>query len=145
MSIKKILVPIDGSDFSIESVGYAVKLAKMAGAEILAIHAVVSLPYTEHKSGGAFVTTYLEEAKRHAEQWFGQVKEMATKDGVQVSSETLFDTVSVADVIVNYANSHNVDLIVIGTRGRTGIKRVLLGSVANGVVSHASCPVLVVK
>jgi nucleotide-binding universal stress UspA family protein len=52
---------------------------------------------------------------------------------------------SIADTIVNYAESKNVDLIVMGTKGRTGIKRFLLGSVASGVVAHAKCSVLVVR
>lgn len=144
-SIKKILLPIDGSDSSMDAARYAVRLAAMSGAEILCIHAVVSLPYAEHKSGGALLATYLEEAKRHADQWFDQVQEMASKTGVKVTSETLLDVASIADVIINYAASHQADLIVIGTRGRTGLKRFLLGSVASAVVSHAACPVLVVK
>lgn len=49
------------------------------------------------------------------------------------------------DSIVNYAESKKADLIVIGTKGRTGLKRLLLGSVASGVVTHASCPVLITR
>jgi nucleotide-binding universal stress UspA family protein len=70
---------------------------------------------------------------------------MAEKYGVKVTSETLLDITSAVDSIVNYAGSKKIDLIVMGTHGRTGIKRFLLGSVASGVVAHAKCSVLVVR
>ena len=52
---------------------------------------------------------------------------------------------SIPHAIVDYAQGNNIDLIVVGTRGRSGLKRVLLGSVASGVVTYSSCPVLVTK
>ena len=52
---------------------------------------------------------------------------------------------SIEAAIVEYAESHGVDLIIIGTRGRSGLKKMLLGSVASGVVTYATCPVMVVK
>jgi nucleotide-binding universal stress UspA family protein len=57
----------------------------------------------------------------------------------------VLDVASAADSIVNYADSKKADLIVIGTKRRTGLKRLLLGSVASGVVTHASCPVLITR
>jgi nucleotide-binding universal stress UspA family protein len=145
ISIKRILVPVDGSDSSMLAARYAAMLAGMSGAEILCIHAVISLPYMELKGGGSVLATYLEEAKRHSEKWFDDVRTMAAKNNVKVTSETLLDVASIVDVIVSYAASHKVDLIVMGTRGRSGVKRFLLGSVASGVLSHAQCPVLVVR
>jgi nucleotide-binding universal stress UspA family protein len=64
---------------------------------------------------------------------------------VKALAETILDVASAADSIVNYAESKKADLIVIGTKGRIGLKRLLLGSVASGVVTHASCPVLVTR
>ncbi len=91
------------------------------------------------------VTSYIEEAKKRAEEWFSQVKSMAAKEGVKVRSDTIFNLPSVAESIISYAAEQKADLIVIGTKGRAGLKRLVLGSVASGVVSHASCPVLVVR
>jgi nucleotide-binding universal stress UspA family protein len=142
---KRILVPLDGSDSSLMAARYAVNIAKMAGAQIICVHAVVNTPYLEYKGAGIVIARYLEEAKRHAELWYDQVKGMASKDGIAVSSETVLDVASIADAIVNYAEKKRVDLIVIGTKGRSGLKRFLLGSVASGVVSHARCSVLVVR
>ena len=145
ISMKKILVPVDGSDSSVLAARHAIALAKMSGADVLLVHAVVSLPYLQHKTGGDVLDTYVEEAKRYAQMWFDQIKEMAAKSDVRTTSEVILEVESIADVIVNYAKSHNADLIVIGSRGRTGLKRFLLGSVASGVVSHAQCPVMIVR
>ena len=65
---------------------------------------------------------------------------MAKKQGIpEVKTETFTDVKSVIGSIIDYATTRDIDLIVIGTRGRTGLKRFLMGSVANGVVQHAHC------
>jgi len=69
----------------------------------------------------------------------------AAKEGVKVTTDTIFNLHSVAESIVNYAAEQKAEMIVIGTRGRSGLKRLVLGSVASGVVAHAGCPVLVVR
>ena len=143
--IKRILVPLDGSDSSFQAASYAVKLAKAAGAEVIFMHAVVNPPYVEYKTAGLVIMHYIDEAKRHAEMWYKKAGDVASKEGVKFSSETILDVASPADSIVNYADGKNADLIVMGTHGRTGIKRFLLGSVASGVVAHAKCSVLVVR
>lgn len=142
---KRIVVPLDGSDFSFRAAKYAVKLAKMANAEILFMHAVVNPPYAEFRRAGITIAGYVEEAKRLSETWYKEVGDLSSKNGVGFSVETILDVVSAADSIVTYAKNNKADLIVIGTRGRSGLKRFVLGSVASGVVTHASCPVLVTK
>lgn len=145
ISLKRILVPLDGSDSSFRAARYAIKIAKMSKAEIIFMHAVVNPPYVEYKSAELVILQYIEEAKRHAEMWYMNAGDLASKEGVKFSTETVQDVASVADTIVNYAEKKKVDLIVIGTKGRTGLKRFLLGSVASGVVAHARCSVLVVR
>ena len=145
ISLRRILVPLDGSDSSFQAAKYAIKIAKMANAEIIFMHAVVNPPYVEYKAAGLVIMHYIEEAKRHAEMWYMNAGDMASKEGVKFSAESILDIASAADSIVNYADSKKVDLIVMGTQGRTGIKRFLLGSVASGVVAHAKCSVLVVR
>ena len=144
-SLQRILVPIDGSESSFQAAKYAVRFAKIANAEIIFMHAVVNPPYMDYKTPGNVIVHYIEEAKRHAQMWFVDLGNFAEKEGVKFSSESILDIASAADSIVNYAEGKKVDLIVMGTKGRTGLKRFLLGSVAAGVVAHASCSVLVVK
>jgi nucleotide-binding universal stress UspA family protein len=82
---------------------------------------------------------------KSANELFEEVEEMAQKSGVKIKTESLMNASSVPDSIVNYAAKNNIDIIVMGTRGRTGVKKLFLGSVASAVVSHAHCPVLVVR
>jgi nucleotide-binding universal stress UspA family protein len=146
--LRRILVPLDGSEWSFRAARYAIKIARMAKAEIVSVHAVVSLPTSAYANvhAGVLVPRYIEEAKKEAQEWFDQIGAIAKKGGaVRLNTEIILDVFSVADALITYAESNNVDLIVIGTKGRTGLKKFVLGSVASGVVSHAKCPVLVVR
>lgn len=143
--IKKIIVPLDGSEYSFAAARYAIELAKMSGAEIICVHSIVNPPYVDYSSAGVLIPRYLDEAKLKAESWFAQVRQNAIKEGVELSTECILDVLSVADSIVSLAEKEKADLIVIGTRGQSGLKRFLLGSVASGVVAHAHCSVLVVR
>jgi nucleotide-binding universal stress UspA family protein len=143
--LKRIIVPLDGSDSSFRAAKYAIKIAKMANAEIIFVHAVVNPPYGEGRGAGVMITAYIKEARELAELWYVNAGNMASNEGVKFVAETILDVASAADSIVNFAESKKADLIVIGTKGRTGLKRLLLGSVASGVVTHASCPVLVTR
>ncbi len=146
--LRTILVPVDGSEWSFRAAKYAIKVAKMSNAEIVCVHAVVSLPTTAYANvhAGVLVPRYIEEAKKEAQKWFDEIDATAKKVGVvRLSTEIILDVFSVADALITYAERNNVDLIVIGTKGRTGLKKFVLGSVASGVVSHAKCPVLVVR
>jgi nucleotide-binding universal stress UspA family protein len=145
IEVKTVVVPLDGSESSFRSAEYAIKLAKTLKAKIIFMHAVVNPPYVQYHNAGILITTYIEEAKRNAETWYAKVGDMASKNGVQFTAETILDIVSAADAIVNYAESKKADLIIIGTKGTSGIKRLLLGSVASGVVTHSKCPVLVTR
>jgi nucleotide-binding universal stress UspA family protein len=88
----------------------------------------------------------MEEAKKEAQKWYDEVSILAEKAGVlRLSTETFLDVSSAADAIISYAERNNIDLITMGTKGRTGLKKIVLGSVASGVISHAKCPVLVVR
>ena len=143
--LKRILVPLDGSDSSLRAAKYAIKVAKMANADIFFMHAVVNPPYGDPRGAGIMITAYIKEATEFVELWYINAGNMASEQGVKFTAETVLDVASAADSIVNYAESKKADLIVIGTKGRTGLKRLLLGSVASGVVTHASCPVLITR
>jgi nucleotide-binding universal stress UspA family protein len=73
------------------------------------------------------------------------VKQKAAENKVSVKIEVLFKYTSVVKEIVEYSEHNNVDMIIIGSRGRTVFKKMLVGSVTNGMVTYSHCPVLVVK
>src|SRR4029078_2394944 len=95
------------------------------------------------------VKEILESAKNEAQQWFDKIKEKIdegnTNNLIQLQTEVVVTGTSIVSAIVQYAKNKEVDLIVIGTRGRSGLKKLLLGSVASGVITYAECAVMVVK
>jgi nucleotide-binding universal stress UspA family protein len=145
IQMRKILVPIDGSECSLNAAKYAIKVAKDENAELFCIHVIAGVPYGYASSPPA-IDQYFKDIEEKAQSWFDKVRDMAKNEGIpELKTETFADVKSVIGSIIDYATSRDVDLIVIGTRGRTGLKRFLMGSVANGVVQHAHCPVLLVR
>jgi nucleotide-binding universal stress UspA family protein len=89
---------------------------------------------------------YNRARKESALKWMRSLEEKAGREGIKPTSEILYDTgKSVTGMIVEFARKNNVDLIVLGTRGLSKFRRILVGSVATGVSSHAHCPVLTVR
>jgi nucleotide-binding universal stress UspA family protein len=145
VQIKKILVPIDGSEYSFNAAKYAIKLAKDENAQLYCIHVIGSVPYGFESSPHA-IDQYFKDLEQKVQLWFDKIKDMAKNEGILgIKTETFTDVRSVIGSIIDYPVTKEVDLIVIGTRGRTRLKRFLMGSVANGVVQHAYCPVLLVR
>jgi nucleotide-binding universal stress UspA family protein len=130
---------------------YALMQAKQHGAEVIALNVIVSqLGYAY--SAGTFglvtpgtINDLLVKAKQEAQKWFDEIDKNAVANGVKLRTEVVASPTSVVPAIVDYAEKNRVDLIVVGTRGRSGFTKLLLGSVASGVVTYASCPVMVVK
>ena len=147
----KILVGIDGSESSMKAADYAVELAGKQDGQVIALNVVVSqLGYAY--SSGAFglvtpsaINDLLEKSKQEAQVWFGNIGRKASACGVRLKTEIVASPTSAGPAIVDYADKNGVDLIVVGTRGRSGFSKLLLGSVASSVVTYASCPVTVVK
>lgn len=145
IKLKKILVPLDGSDCSMRAAQYAIELAKLQKAQIVCIHILDRMPYGFEFSGSS-IEDYLQSVENQSNMWFNKVIKMAESQGIKDVKAVFFrDIRSIVDTIVNYASNNSIDLIVIGTRGRTGLQKVLMGSVANGVSQHAHCPVMLIK
>jgi nucleotide-binding universal stress UspA family protein len=150
--IKKILIAIDESDHKVKIISYGLILAKSLGASITAVHVIDRSSLGALQTLGGLLGYYEEgsrgfeqELKKHAKELLGKAEALANRDGVKMNTEVIINASSVAEGIINYASSTNVDFIVIGTKGMTGAKKFLLGSVTNNVISHAHCPVLAVR
>ena len=90
----------------------------------------------------------LEEYELHKKavlEWLDAIKKKCENEGIQTEIKVIGGPSPVSDSIIIYSENENVDLIVVGTRGRSGLRSFLLGSVASKVVTYAHCPVLVVK
>lgn len=149
---ERVLVCIDGSESSMEAADYAVKLAEKHGSQLVALNVIVSeLGYAYSAASGFGLVTpstindMLEKSRQEAQEWFDVIKQTAEAHGVWFKQEIVASPTAVAQAVVDYAEKNGIDLIVVGTRGRSGLEKILLGSVASGVVTHAKCPVLVVK
>jgi len=144
VDLKNILVAFDSSSFSNRAFNNALEIADPK-TSLLTIATVVTGIY---QPSIGFSMKYskdlLEKHNKILHKIFSKLQTIAKKKEVKLSLKILYDP-SVSKAILNYVNSHKVDLIVIGSHGRTGINRVILGSVANEISNKAKCPVMVVK
>jgi len=147
MSEKTVLVPVDDGPLSNDALEYA--LDRNPDAEIVAFHAVDPAEASQFIAPGAGVPSeaywseIAEEAENRAEDILADAREVAESRGREIRTETGHG--QPVRSVVEHAESLDADEIVIGSHGREGISRVLLGSVAEGVVRRAPCPVTVVR
>jgi nucleotide-binding universal stress UspA family protein len=145
----RILVAVDGSDISMNAADYAITLAKNNNnkAEIFVIN-VIDLPPIFKMLPSDTRKQLIRIGRQDASQIFDTIDEMAKRHSIRKKINTEMvetSSLSVADEIIRYAKEKGVDLIVIGTRGRSGISKALLGSVASKIVTYSPCSVLVVR
>jgi len=149
---RKILVAVDGSVHSLNAFEHALEIAKSQDAELLILHVIPDtmtgslVEYGAKYGSLAVVQAYYHAAEKEAIEWLKPLETIARKQQVKAKSEILWELgKSPVALITGYAKKNSVDLIVMGTRGRGALKRLLLGSVASGVVNHAPCSVMVVR
>jgi nucleotide-binding universal stress UspA family protein len=143
--LNAILVPTDFSPHSEHALHYAASLGKRFGATIHLLH-VVTLEGLESGQRSDFpdIGPLLQRADKVAQARLDEGPAQQYDSEVSVI-KSLTRAVSAPEAIVNYASRKSIDLIVIATRGNTGLRKILLGSVTERVVGHAPCPVLVVE
>jgi hypothetical protein len=135
---EKILVAVDGSDFSETAVDQAISLGGICNSEIFVI-SVVDLYPEQMEVAPALVEKMSQEVRQHLDKAKKKV------DKANIPCETIVHMGGKPhEFIVQEAKDKRIDLICMGTHGRSGIKRVLMGSVAQNVIGQAPCPVLVV-
>jgi nucleotide-binding universal stress UspA family protein len=133
-----------------DAADYAIKMAEKYSAEVALIH-VVNLDQTLQLLG-IYRLSYpdpikekIEAVRAEAQKWFNKIIRTAEQRRVRIKSNVIDSPMSVVAALLNYADQEKADLIIVGTRGRSGISKMLLGSVASGVVTFAPCPVVVVR
>ena len=149
--IKKILTPTDLSSFSASGVRYACNLAKALGAEVIVAHAVSASEFTSHATSlkittsGAGADDLIGKLLEHQKQ---QLRQFCEHHLASVSADlNVQQIVEMGDahtLIVNWARDKAADLIVMSTHGRSGLPRMILGSVTEKVLRSAACPVLAI-
>jgi nucleotide-binding universal stress UspA family protein len=135
---KKIVVATDGSRFSAAAAERAIMLAKAYGGELKVI-SVVDVPAEFYAEAPQAV----EKMGKQATEYVNDVKKQAEDAGVK--TETFVAETEAYEAIINLAKDQDADMIAMGSHGRTGLRRLLMGSVTEKVISHAPYPILVVK
>ena len=141
--IKHILVPYDKSEPANRALEYAIDLAKKYNSSISIVSCISILVPTDPYFGAAYIET-TKLLKEDAIKAISNLEPILTKSKIPVKSDVL-EVTSITDSLISYVDSHEIDLIVMGSRGLGGFKKLLLGSVASGVSQHSKCPVLIVK
>jgi len=141
-SVRKILIPIDGSDYSIRAAEFGISVAKLLKAEVTVIYVMDTIVLDQ--IGKVTERADAErELKGDGERYLKYIKSMAEKAGIRISA--LLAEGRPFEQIIHLAKGLHIDLIVMGTFGRRGAERILIGSVAERVIEYSTCPVLVVK
>lgn len=137
---KKILIPTDGSEYTKAAVTKGLEMAKVMGAEVTALYVVDQTSFINFPMDSTIVSVYTLLEREGAEA-MEYIKKEAEKMGVKVTAR--IEEGSPSRKIIDLSGEN--DLVVMGTLGRTGFSKLLLGSVAERVVRYAKCPVMVVR
>ena len=149
--LSKILVPIDGSPNATRALNVGIKLSKTYGAELVILNVIPPPSALLQVPAGLGmqpmgIDTYYEQQESYANHFLDEAVGVAEGQGaIKARREVVRSSKSIVEEIMDVAAKDKIDLIVIGTRGLGGFKRLLQGSVSSGVVTHAQCNVLVVR
>jgi nucleotide-binding universal stress UspA family protein len=138
--IKKILIPTDGSEYTKVAVKKGLSLAKLLNAEVTALYVINEAAFTAIPPD-SLITDIYSLLKTEGEKALQYVIDEGASIGVNVKK--MMTEGDPAESIVNVGE--HFDLIVMGTLGRTGLSRLMIGSVAEKVVRHAACPIMIVR
>ena len=146
MLFKNILVPYDGSKYSIHAFKIALDMAEKYNSKITILACLLKpiyrgVWYYDSRYTKAILKKEEKVAKQNITKLVDDVKKKIDKS-INVK---IIPTVSITDKIVTFVKTNKIDLIVMGSHGRTGFDKLLLGSVANGVSQKAKCPILIIK
>ena len=148
--IKRILLPTDGSECAARAANVAIEIARKFEAELVVLYVIGVPATTVAKAGLSYghevaLKEYFESAHKEADTIMDEVIRLAKAKDVKATRLIRDYAVSVVETILEEATKSNVDLIVLGTRGLTRFKKLLIGSVSSEVVNHAHCSVLIVR
>ncbi len=144
MMFSNILVPFDLSSHSIRAFKTALDIAKKYNSKITILTCLEGDAWHHKFYDSRADNELIKKQKKVSVSHIAKLENLANKADVSIKSQILKSTSVVKD-IVTFAKSRKMDLIVMGSHGRTGVDKLILGSVANGVTQKASCPVLIIK
>ncbi|NNH00296.1 universal stress protein [Acinetobacter sp. ANC 5414] len=146
MSYQNILVPVDGSDISLSAVKNAAQIAQAFGGQLTLISLVTEDPFSDADFyyPSPIMKEYFVQAYANAEKALKQAQAIASENGITANTQIVKGNVS-EESIIETAEKLKIDLIVMGSHGRKGFQKFLLGSFAQDVLKGTKLPVLIVK
>lgn len=144
MLFKRIMVPYDGSKFSIHAFKIALDMAKKYGSKITAVTCLETDIRTPFYVDARAEESILKKEKEEITKQLTKLVSTAEKSNISVNSK-IIPTNNVIKSLVSFAKSNKIELVVMGSHGRKGLDKILLGSVANGIAQKVNCPVLIVR
>ena len=146
MSYQHILVPVDDSPISYAAIEHAEKIAQAFGSEItvMSVLSVDPLRSVDFYKVAPAITQYVLEAEQNAQARLADIQQTFLNHGIKINT-CIVRSVPPATGILNVADEIHADMIIMGSHGRTGLKKLVLGSVAQEVLGSSHIPVLIVK
>ena len=140
---ERIIVPVDGSEVAKRAAKKALDLAQLSDIRVVAMHVinVPDLPSLDAYPGALRYQEMQDFIHKEGQSYLDEIEELGNQMGVKVSKKLVEG--HPAEEIIKVARED--DLIVMGSKGRTGLDRLLMGSVAENVARHSSCPVMIVR
>ncbi|GFN40560.1 MAG: UspA domain-containing protein [Marine Group I thaumarchaeote] len=144
MLFQNILVPYDDSKCALHAFEIAIDMAKKYNSNLVVITNIASSIHGTWFSDYRYGASILKKEKKGANEALSKLESIAKKRGVEIVTDVL-ESNSLVKKLVSFAKSKKIDLIVMGTHGRTGLDKLIVGSVASGVSQRVGCPVLLVR
>jgi nucleotide-binding universal stress UspA family protein len=139
-----MLVGIDGSQQSIKAAYQALDIAKQNNSEIIALY-VSFIPLSLRFKSRDILDAAHESDVEQVTLWLEDIRKEAEKNHILFKIEAIETTSSTVKAIIDYAETNNIDVILLGNKGSSKIERAMLGSVASGIINNARCSVMVVR
>jgi nucleotide-binding universal stress UspA family protein len=149
-AIRHVLIPLDGSTLAEQALDPALELAQRSGARVTLLRVVHLAPLMAEGFGSPIqppmpLDSTLQQRERQAREYLNRLAWKIQPRVTQIESKVVVAEGADASEILEFARDHDVDLIALATHGRSGLKRLLLGSVADKVIRRADTPVLVIR
>ena len=144
MIFENILVPYDLSSCSNHAFKVALNMAEKYDSKLNVLTCIEGDTWHHKYYDSRIDAQLLKKQRKAAEEYISKLEDAAKKKGIKITSR-IIKTESIVKQIVTFAKTRKIDLVVMGSHGRTGFDKLILGSVANGVAQKINCPVLLVK
>lgn len=147
---------IDGSNESMKAADFVLSIADRNEAELILLYVFysqIAYAYTSYLSkveGSRSIDAILQSAKDQAKKWFDVIETKSVNvynhnQGIKLKNDVVITSTSVSSSIIDYAEHNKINLIVVGAKSRSAIKRLILGSTTSELLKYSRCPVLVIK